>query len=329
MAAATGRRRLALLVLQNAPLIAFVVVLVVFGTLSDRFLTIANFTNIVTQSSHIAIMAIGMTFVLLTAGIDLSVGAVMYVGVAILALFLGDLPVWAAFPLVALLGLLFGAVNGFFVVHMRGLHPFIITLAMLFILRGAALYMTDTRMVFVTEPVMSLGRTSYFGIPWAIWMFVGVFLVAWLVLRETPFGRQVYAVGQDPVAAKKAGINVPLVLFSVYCICGLCAALGGLVSIAQVAAASSTFGFQKEFPVIAAAVLGGTSLFGGRGTVVGTVFGAILIQTVENGLVMTNANPYIYPLITASIIFLAVLVDSQRTRILDGMNRRTIRVEEG
>jgi ribose transport system permease protein len=269
-----------------------------------------------------------MTFVLLTAGIDLSVGAVMYVAVAILALFLGDLPVLVSFPLIAIVGLALGAVNGFFVVQLRGLHPFIITLAMLFILRGAALYMTDTRMVFVAEPIMSLGRTSYFGIPWAIWMFLGVFLVAWLVLRETPFGRQVYAVGQDPVAAKKAGINVPLVLFSVYCIAGLCAALGGLVSIAQVAAASSTFGFQKEFPVIAAAVLGGTSLFGGRGSVVGTVFGAILIQTVENGLVMTNANPYIYPLVTASIIFIAVLVDSQRTRILDAMNRRTIRVEE-
>ena len=324
----TAGRRLALMVLQNAPLIAFVVVLVIFASLSDRFLTLGNFTNIVTQSSHIAIMAIGITFVLLTAGIDLSVGAVMYVGVAILALYLGDLPVVVSFPLVALIGLALGAVNGFFVVQMRGLHPFIITLAMLFILRGAALWMTDTRMVFVAEPIMSLGRTSYLGVPWAIWMFAAVFALAWIVLRETPFGRQVYAVGQDPVAAGKAGINVPLVLFAVYCICGLCAALGGLVSIAQVAAASSTFGFQKEFPVIAAAVLGGTSLFGGRGGVVGTVFGAILIQTVENGLVMTNANPYIYPLVTATIIFLAVLIDSQRTRILEAMGRRRIRVEE-
>ncbi|HRY25027.1 MAG: ABC transporter permease [Geminicoccaceae bacterium] len=324
----TAGRRLALVVLQNAPLIAFVVVLVIFASLSDRFLTLGNFTNIVTQSSHIAIMAIGITFVLLTAGIDLSVGAVMYVGVAILALYLGDLPVVVSFPLVALIGLALGAVNGFFVVQMRGLHPFIITLAMLFILRGAALWMTDTRMVFVAEPIMSLGRTSYLGVPWAIWMFAAVFALAWIVLRETPFGRQVYAVGQDPVAAGKAGINVPLVLFAVYCICGLCAALGGLVSIAQVAAASSTFGFQKEFPVIAAAVLGGTSLFGGRGGVIGTVFGAILIQTVENGLVMTNANPYIYPLVTATIIFLAVLIDSQRTRILEAMGRRKIRVEE-
>jgi len=326
--AAGASRRATLVVLQNAPLIAFAVVVVIFATLSDRFLTLANFTNIVTQSSHIAIMAIGMTFVLLTAGIDLSVGAVMYVGVATLALFLGDLPVVVAFPLIALLGLALGAINGFFVVQLRGLHPFIITLAALFILRGVALYLTDTRMVFVAEPIMSLGRTSYLGVPWAIWMFAGVFLAAWVILRQTPFGRQVYAVGQDPTAAAKAGINVPLVLFAVYCICGLCAALGGLVSIAQVAAASSTFGFQKEFPVIAAAVLGGTSLFGGRGSVIGTVFGAILIQTVENGLVMTNANPYIYPLVTATIIFLAVLIDSQRTRILETMNRRTIRAEE-
>ncbi len=329
MLGSANRRRLVLFALQNATVIAFAIVIVIFALLSDRFLTVSNFTNIITQSSHIAIMAIGITFVLLTAGIDLSVGAVMYVGVAILNIYLIDLPVVVSFPLIALVGLALGAMNGFFVVQLRGLHPFVITLATLFILRGAALFMTDTRMAFASDPVMALGRTSYFGVPWAIWMFGAVFIAAWLVLRETPFGRQVYAVGQDPVAAGKAGINVPLVLFSVYCICGLLAAIGGLVSIAQVAAASSTFGFQKEFPVIAAAVLGGTSLFGGRGGVVGTVFGAILIQTVENGLVMTNANPYLYPLVIATIIFIAVLVDTQRTRILDAMNRRTIRVEEG
>ena len=107
---------------------------------------------------------------------------------------------------------------------------------------------------------------------------------------------------------------MPKILFAVYCICGVAAAIGGLVSASQVAAASSTFGFQKEFPVIAAAVLGGTSLFGGRGGVVGTVFGAVLIQTVENGLVMTNADPYVYPLIISVIIFIAVLVNSVRTR---------------
>jgi ribose transport system permease protein len=135
-------------------------------------------------------------------------------------------------------------------------------------------------------------------------------------------------VGQDPAAAAKAGLKVPLILFGVYAISGVCAALGGLVSLTQVAAASSTFGFQKEFPVIAAAVLGGTSLFGGRGTVVGTAFGALLIQTVETGLVMSNTDPYAYPLVIAGIIFLAVLVDAQRTRIAARLNRRKIRIDD-
>jgi ribose transport system permease protein len=147
------------------------------------------------------------------------------------------------------------------------------------------------------------------------------------VLAETPFGRQIYAVGADPEAAAKAGIPVRRVVFSVYCISGLCAAIGGIVSASQVAVASSTFGLQKEFSVIAAAVLGGTSLFGGRGGVVGTVFGAVLIQTVESGLVMINADPYLYPLVISVIIFLAVLVDSLRTNLLAKLERRLIRVE--
>ena len=150
-----------------------------------------------------------------------------------------------------------------------------------------------------------------------------------MVLKLTTFGRQVYAIGADPDAAAKAGINVKRIVFAVYCICGVCAAVGGLVSASQVAVASSTFGFQKEFPVIAAAVLGGTSLFGGRGGVVGTVFGAVLIQTVENGLVMTNANPYLYPLVISVIIFIAVFIDSSRTTVLERLERRKIRVEPG
>ena len=148
-----------------------------------------------------------------------------------------------------------------------------------------------------------------------------------MVLRETPFGRQIYAVGADPEAAAKAGIDVRRIVFAVYCICGFCAAIGGIVSASQVAAASSTFGYQKEFPVIAAAVLGGTSLFGGRGGVLGTVFGAVLIQTVENGLVMINADPYLYPLVISAIIFIAVLIDSLRTDMLEKLERRMIRIE--
>jgi ribose transport system permease protein len=312
--------------LQAVPALLFVLLLAVFSTLSGRFLSGANFVNIVIQAAHTGIIAIGMTFVLLVGGIDLSVGANMYVSAAVLGLFMASLPLVVSFPVVLLLGLLFGVVNALFVTRLR-VPAFITTLSTLFVGRGLALYLTGNKLIPLGDSVLVLGRSAYFGVPSAIWAFAAVFVCAFVTLRETPFGRQIYAVGADAEAAAKAGIDVRRILFSVYCICGVCAAIGGLVSASQVAVASSTFGYQEEFPVIAAAVLGGTSLFGGRGGVVGTVFGAVLIQTVENGLVMTNANPYAYPLVISAIIFVAVLVDSSRTRLLERLERRQIRVE--
>lgn len=322
----SGAARAWLLLLQNAPVLLFLVLIAVFASLSPRFLTLANFMNVLTQSAHIAIIAIGMTFVLLTGGIDLSVGANMYTACIVVALYLRTWPVVADFAVVAALGLAFGAVNAFLVTRLR-VPAFIATLSTLFIGRAIAFYLSNVKMVMFGRDVLLFGRTAYLGIPSAIWVFAAVFLAAWVTLRYTTYGRQVYAVGADPEAAAKAGINVRGITFSVYCVCGLCAGIGGLVSGSQVAAASSTFGLNKEFPVIAAAVLGGTSLFGGRGGVAGTVFGAILIQTVENGLVMTNADPYVYPLIVSMIIFVAVLVDSLRTDILERLERRKIRIE--
>jgi len=321
----TVRLRLALL--RNAPVALFIVVLAVFGSLSDRFLDVQNFTNILIQASHIAILGIGMTFVLLTAGIDLSVGAVMYLSVALLGIYLADASPILAVPAMMAVGALFGLVNAFFVVRLR-VAAFIVTLATLFIGRGLALWVTETRMVFYKDQVLSLARAQFLGVPWAIWVFAIVFAVAWIVLNHTPFGRQVYAVGENPDAAAKAGINVPLVLTTVYAMSGACAGIAGFVSITQVGAAASSFAMEKEFAAVAASVLGGVSLFGGRGGVAGTVFGAVLIQTVQNGLVIVNADPYIYPLVTSSIIFVAVFVDSQRSRILERLGRRRIRIEE-
>lgn len=321
-----ARRRLGLLLLQGAPALLFLVVLAVFATLSGRFLGPENFVNIMIQAAHTGIIAIGMTFVLLVGGIDLSVGANMYVCAAILGLFLTGLPLWISFPIVLLIGLAFGMVNAFFITRLR-VAAFITTLATVFVGRGLALYLTGNKLIPLGDSVLVLGRSSYLGVPSSIWAFAIVCAVAHITLRETPFGRQIYAVGADREAAAKAGINVQRILFSVYCVCGVCAAVGGLVSASQVAVASSTFGYQEEFPVIAAAVLGGTSLFGGRGGVLGTVFGAVLIQTVENGLVMTNADPYIYPLVISGIIFVAVFVDSVRTSMLERLERRQIRVE--
>jgi ribose transport system permease protein len=173
--------------------------------------------------------------------------------------------------------------------------------------------MTETRAMNLPESLLQIGSARVAGAPVPILVFLLVLAAAHITLTETPFGRQVYATGNDREAAQKAGVNTKRSIFLAYVISGLCAAIGGLVSVAQLGAVSPTFGNQREFASVAAAVLGGTSLFGGRGKVFpGTVVGAILIQTVENGLVIINADPYLYPLVMSSIIFLAVGADSLR-----------------
>jgi ribose transport system permease protein len=312
--------------LRATPLILFGLVVILFTALSPRFLNGANFANILTQSAHVGIMAIGMTFVLLIAGVDLSIGATMYVAAAVIGLFVPQASAVTGLALAAGIGALFGAINAFFIVR-AGIAAFVTTLATLYVGRGLALYLSDTRMVFAKAPTLGFGQGSLAGISLAVWLFAAIFLVALWVERSTPFGRSLYAIGTDPDGARKAGLPVRRTCFAVYVLCGLLAGIGGFVSFSQIAAASSTFGNQKEFSVIAAAVLGGTSLFGGRGSVIGSVFGAVLIQTVQNGLVLLNANPYAYPLVIAGIIFVAVLLDSQRTRLLQRLTRRQIRQE--
>ena len=159
-----------------------------------------------------------------------------------------------------------------------------------------------------------------------VWLLIVSTTVAQTVLARTRWGRQLYAIGQSRAQAVLAGIPVDRRLRSVYMISGFAAASGGLISVAQLGAVSPTFGYQREFAAIAAAVLGGTSLFGGRGQVFpGTILGAVLIQTVESGLVMLNADPYLYPLVMALIIFVAVLLDALRTRYVESLGRRKIR----
>jgi ribose transport system permease protein len=322
-------RKPLLLLLNNAPLLLFAVVVAVFGSQSGKFLEPQNLLNILVQSSAIGIVAIGMTFVLLTAGVDLSVGSLMFVAVAVAGkLIFNGQPIWVGFAAALGIGLLAGAINALFVTRLR-IMAFIVTLAMLFVWRGFGLWLTETRAMNMPDAVTQLGAAKLLGVPVPVLTFALICAAAHLLLSRTPFGRQVYAVGNDLEAARKGGVNTGRVLFTVYLICGVCAAISGFVSLTQTGAVSPTFGNQKEFTAIAAAVLGGTSLFGGRGSVFpGTVLGAVLIQTVENGLVILNADPYIYPLVTSAIIFLAVLVDSLRSNLLAKLGRRMIRVEK-
>jgi ribose transport system permease protein len=240
---------------------------------------------------------------------------------------LGGQPLALAIAAMLGVGLIFGAINAVFVTGLR-IVAFIVTLATLFIGRGFALWITETRAMNLPENFLHLGSARVAGIPLPVFIFAAVVLLAHLVLARTPFGRQIYALGNTAENARKAGVRVDRILFAVYAISGFCAALGGIISLAQLGAVSPKFGLDYEFKAIAAAVLGGTSLFGGRGRVFpGTVLGAVLIQSVENGLNILNADPYLYPLITSAIIFLAVLLDSARNHLLATLSRRRIRVE--
>lgn len=314
------------LILRSVPVLLLLAVIAVFSSMSPRFLDAQNLTNIVVQSSSLAIVAAGMTFVLLTAGIDLSVGSIMFLSAAVAGkMVLADWPLSAALIAVLVIGVLFGLVNAAFIAGLRVL-AFVVTLSTLYAGRGLALYITETRAMNLPEELLVMGTGRWLGVPAPIWILAVVLAISHLVLTRTPFGRHLYATGNNPEAARKAGLPVQLLIASVYAISGLCAALGGLVSVAQLGAVSPTFGNQREFAAIAAAVLGGTSLFGGRGSVFpGTIIGALLIQTVESGLVIVNADPYLYPLVMAAIIFAAVLLDGVRQRQMEKLGQRKIR----
>jgi len=318
-------KSLLLRALNHVALLLFLAVLAAFGVLSPKFLTAANLTNLFVQSSSTAIVGIGMTFVLLTAGVDLSVGAIMFVAAAVAGkLVLGGAPLPVALLAILAVGIVYGAFNALLITRLR-IIAFIATLGTLYIGRGLGLWITQTRAMNLPDSFLALGSAKWLGVPLPLWIFATVLAGAHLVLTRTPFGRQLYAVGNNPEAAKRAGLNTRRLLASVYVISGLCAAIGGILSLAQLGAVSPTFGTNREFSAIAAAVLGGTSLFGGRGAVFpGTVLGALLIQSVENGLVILNADPYLYPLVTSAIIFVAVLADAARNSWLERLGRRRI-----
>jgi ribose transport system permease protein len=256
-----------------------------------------------------------MTFVLLTGGVDLSVGAIMFVAAAIAGkMALADWPLPPILGVMLATGLACGGFNAFFVTGVRVV-AFVATLATLFIGRGLGLWMTETRAMNLPDSFLQLGSGQLLGIPLPVWLFAGVVIIAHVVLTRTPFGRQIFAVGFDRNTAARAGVPTGQVLITVYLISGACASLAAVVSLGQLGAVSPKFGEQKEFAAIAAAVLGGTSLFGGRGNIFpGTLLGALLIQTVENGLVIMNANPYLYPMIVSAVIFVAIVMESLRNR---------------
>ena len=319
------------LLLESIPAVLFALVFIFFGSFTNNWFTWTNFSNILTQSSYIGVLTVGITLVLLTGGTDLSVGANMYLSASIAAIMIRSGADTSIALLVCLcVGIIFGFVNAFFVVKVK-IPPFVVTIGTLTAGRGIAKLLTNSEQIAMPRALVSgIGSGKLFGlIPYPVIIFALVVLIVTILLRSTQLGRQIYAVGYDKESARKSGIPVNRVLFASYVLCGFFAALSAIVSIAQIGCVIPAFGEGYEFNAISASVLGGTSLAGGIGSIFpGVVIGTMLIQMVEAGLVFLQVDLYIQPLISALVILIAVFLDSVRTRYIRKLERRNIRTEE-
>lgn len=293
----------------------FVLCCVVFASLSSVFLEPGNMLNILRQAAPNLIIGIAMTLVITTGGIDLSVGSIVALVNSMAAVLLKSGFDW---PITVLLMLTFGALiglaQGFFVAYQR-IPAFIVTLAGLSALRGCALVLTGGFSILIPPSLfLVIGRGTMFGVPYPALLGLMVAIVGYIVLDTTVYGRRVVAVGANTEAARRVGMPAQATIASVYVLSGTASALAALVIAARLGSGSSNAAVGVELDVIAAVVLGGTSLSGGRGTIIGTVLGTLTIAVIGNGLILAHINPFFTQIVTGAIILIAIWLN---TRIFD------------
>jgi ribose transport system permease protein len=291
--------------------IILLAICLVFALGSSDFLTPSNLLNVALQTSILAIVAIGMTFTILTAGIDLSVGSLMALGGALaagLAVRQG-LGTYGGIGLALLVGLTLGAVNGLLVVR-GGMPPFVATLAMMAVARGLTLVYTEGRPIAgLAESFIFWGTGRLLGIPVPVILMVVLAVVAYVVLKQTRFGLYVYSTGGNEETTRLAGVNPNWIKLAVYVISGFTATLGGILLTARLWSAQPNAAVGWELDAIAAPVLGGVSLFGGVGGIGGTVVGAFIIGVLSNGLNLMGVPSYYQQVIKGAVFILAVMLD--------------------
>ncbi len=315
--AVTGRRYFTKAwLMEQKSLIALLVLIAIVSTMSPNFFTVNNLFNILQQTSVNAIMAVGMTLVILTSGIDLSVGSLLALTGAVAASIVGiEVNALVAVAAALALGAAIGAVTGVIVAKGR-VQAFIATLVML-LLRGVTMVYTNGSPIntgFSDNADLfgwfGIGRPL--GIPTPVWIMAIVFLAAWYMLHHTRLGRYIYALGGNEAATRLSGISVNRVKIIVYALCGMLASLAGIIEVARLSSAQPTAGTGYELDAIAAVVLGGTSLAGGKGRIVGTLIGALILGFLNNGLNLLGVSSYYQMIVKAVVILLAVLVDNKK-----------------
>ncbi|MCY1666650.1 ABC transporter permease [Rhizobium sp. SL86] len=304
-------------VAENAQVLSiavfFFACMVFFTITTDTFLTAGNLLNVVRQAAPILIVSIAMTLVIITGGIDLSVGSMVALINAVGAILLAAGYPWLL-VLVAMLmlGGVLGLLQGWFIAY-QGIPAFIVTLAGLSILRGVALYITQGYSVPVPDVpgFFYLGRGDLFGMPVPALIGIVVTIIGYVVLSSTRYGRRVIAVGSNLEAARRVGMPAKWILASVYLVAGVASAISGLLIAARLGSGSSNAAVGFELQVVAAVVLGGTSLMGGRGTILGTVLGTMTIAVIGNGLILLHISPFFTQIVTGAIILAAIWLNTR------------------
>jgi len=289
---------------------------VFFGVSADNFFSLTTFRTIANQVPGITVVAVGMTFVLIIAGIDLSVGSVMALAGAMLGLCLVrfELPLGVAIPACLLVGVLCGLLNGLVIIRWR-LPSFIVTLGMLEIARGAAYLVTQSRTIYIGGPVEAIAEVSVLGLSLPFIVAVSIVAGGQLVLSRTVFGRYLIAIGTNEEAVRLCGIDPRPLKLAVFVLCGFLTSVAAVIHTARLASADPNAGYGLELQAIAAVVIGGTSLMGGRGSTVRSFFGVLIIAVLGTGLAQVGAQESTKRVITGCVIVAAVILDHYRHRI--------------
>jgi simple sugar transport system permease protein len=304
------------LALEYGLLLVFLLVFAGLSLANEFFLTSENLLNIGRQTAPVLLVAVAMTLVVSTAGIDLSVGAIVAVMTTVLASLLQlGAPAWLAIVVVLLLSAAIGSVNGYFISYQE-IPAFVVTLAMLTSLRGVSLIITEGRAIPVTDPaILAIGRRDVFGIPMPLAICLVAVALGAFFLARTKFGTHVLATGGNEEAARLVGVNVRRVKLAVYVLSGLASGVAALIISGRVGAGSPNTGIGMELDVITAVIIGGTNLFGGEGTVFGTVLGAFFVSVVGNGLTLLHISPFYAQVITGLILLLAIWLNVRAYRL--------------
>lgn len=301
--------------LEQRSIVALLILIAIVSFINPDFFTIDNILNILRQTSVNAIIAVGMTFVILIAGIDLSVGSVLALTGAVAATMVGsELSMLLVIPVTLLLGTLLGGISGVIVAKGK-VQAFIATLVTMTLLRGITMVYTDGRPIGTgfsdaADSFAYLGTGYLFDIPVPIWLMAIVFAVAWYVLKHMRIGRYIYALGGNESATQLSGINVNKIKIFVFAVSGFLSALAGLIVTSRLSSAQPTAGVSYELDAIAAVVVGGTSLMGGKGRVMGTLIGALIIGFLNNALNLLDISSYYQMIAKALVILVAVLADN-------------------